>query len=381
VAELVDAVDSKSTGLAHLGSTPSEATIERHHFDYSLPRELIAQAPLAQRSASRLLVLDAAHTQWQDRRISELAGLLEPGDLLLFNDTRVLPARVRLRKASGGRLEMLLERPLAEHRALVQLRDSKAVRVGMTLHSPGGPVTIVQRREEFWEIELPLPAVSFFERHGSVPLPPYIEREADERDRERYQSVFARVPGAVAAPTASLHFDRPLLAALAARGVEQACVTLHVGAGTFQPLRSESLEGHRLHREWYQVSAEAAATIERTRAAGRRVIAVGTTVARTLESAALAAEASSGVAAPPALQLGAGETTLFIHPGYRFRIVDGLITNFHLPQSSLLMLVCAFAGREPVLAAYAHAVAARYRFFSYGDAMLAWPLRPRGPRA
>jgi S-adenosylmethionine:tRNA ribosyltransferase-isomerase len=323
-------------------------------------------------------VLDAAGAQWQDRRMIELPALLEPGDLLLFNDTRVLPARVQVRKASGGRLEMLLERPLADQRALVQLRDSKSVRVGMTLLSAGGPVTVVQRRAEFWEIELPLPAVSFFERHGSVPLPPYIEREADESDRERYQSVFARVPGAVASPTASLHFDTALIAALAARGILQACVTLHVAAGTFQPLRSESLAGQRLHREWYQVGAEAAAAIARARAERRRVIAVGTTVARALESAALAAEDGGEVAVRPLLRVGASDTTLFIHPGYRFRIIDGLITNFHLPQSTLLMLVCAFAGRELVLAAYAHAVAARYRFFSYGDAMLVWPLQPRG---
>jgi S-adenosylmethionine:tRNA ribosyltransferase-isomerase len=372
VAELVDAVDSKSTGLAHLGSTPSEATIairttpsgriKRSDFDFDLPAELIAQTPLPRRSASRLLLLERARDACQDRRIDQLPALLQAGDLLVFNDTRVLPARVPARKLSGGRIELFLERALEGVRALVQLRDSKSLRPGMSLQTGGGLVRLIARRAPFWEVELPAEAVAFFDAHGLVPLPPYIERPADPADRERYQSLLARVPGAVAAPTASLHFDQSLLAALAARGIERSLITLHVGAGTFQPLRSESLEAHVMHSERYEVSAATVAAIGRARAAGRRVVAVGTTVARALESAALA----SG----PQLAAGHGETTLFIVPGYRFQVIDALLTNFHLPQSTLLMLVAAFAGRQRVLAAYAHAVRERYRFFSYGDAML-----------
>ena len=381
MAELVDAVDSKSTGLAHLGSTPSEATIanpttpsgriKRSDFDFDLPAQLIAQAPLPQRSASRLLLLDGAQPGWQDRRIDELPQLLQAGDLLVFNDTRVLPARVPARKPSGGRIELLLERALDGARALVQLRDSKSVRPGMSLQTSGGLVRLIARRAPFWEVELPSDAVAFFDAHGLVPLPPYIDRPADPADRERYQSVLARVPGAVAAPTASLHFDAALLAALAARGIGHSLITLHVGAGTFQPLRSEVLEQHVMHSERYEVDSATVAAIARTRAAGRRVVAVGTTVARALESAALAA---GGRLAP-----ACGETTLFIVPGYRFQVIDALLTNFHLPQSTLLMLVAAFAGRERVLAAYAHAVQAGYRFFSYGDAMLLLARTPAAP--
>jgi S-adenosylmethionine:tRNA ribosyltransferase-isomerase len=379
VAELVDAVDSKSTGLAHLGSTPSEATIviattpsgriKRSDFDFDLPPELIAQTPLARRSASRLLLLDGAHGSWHDRHIEQLPALLAPGDLLVFNDTRVVPARMPARKPSGGRIELFLERALDGRRALVQLRDSKSVRLGMALQTGGGEVRLLARRAPFWEVELPAEAVSFFDAHGLVPLPPYIERAADTLDRERYQSLWARVPGAVAAPTASLHFDQALLAALAARGIHSCLITLHVGAGTFQPLRSESLAAHVMHHERYQVGAATVAAIAAARAAGRRVVAVGTTVARALESAALAAG--------PALAPAHGDTALFIVPGYRFQVIDALVTNFHLPQSTLLMLVAAFAGRQPVLAAYAHAVRERYRFFSYGDAMLVLPQAPR----
>jgi S-adenosylmethionine:tRNA ribosyltransferase-isomerase len=365
VAELVDAVDSKSTGLAHLGSTPSEATtIRRSDFDYQLPPELIAQAPLPRRSSSRLLLLDGASGRWQDRTIEQLPALLQAGDLLVFNDTRVVPARLLARKPSGGRIEVFLERALVQRRALVQLRDSKSVRIGLALQSAGGPVLIRARHGQLWEIELPEPAIGFFERHGQVPLPPYIRRAPQDSDRERYQSLWARVPGAVAAPTASLHFDSELLQGLAQRGVAHAWVTLHVGAGTFAPVRGEDLSQHTLHSEHYEIGADCVRAIANTRRCGRRVIAVGTTVARALESAALAG---------PGLAEGAGETTLFIRPGYRFQVIDALLTNFHLPQSTLLMLVSAFAGREQVLAAYAHAVAQGYRFFSYGDAMLVWP--------
>jgi S-adenosylmethionine:tRNA ribosyltransferase-isomerase len=276
----------------------------------------------------------------------------------------VLPARLPARKPTGGRIEILLERTLPARRALVQLRDSKSVRPGLALHSAGGELRILARRGELWEIELPAEPVEFFERHGQVPLPPYIRRAPQPSDRERYQSLWARVPGAVAAPTASLHFDAELLAALQARGIERAWVTLHVGAGTFAPVRTDDLANHRLHSESYQVGPETVAAIERTRLRGGRIVAVGTTVARALESAAAA-----GLRLLPT----SADTALFIQPGYRFRVIDALLTNFHLPQSSLLMLVSAFAGRDSVLAAYAHAVAERYRFFSYGDAMLVYP--------
>ncbi len=261
--------------------------MRRSDFEYSLPAELIAQTPLAVRSASRLLVLDGATGRCADHSFLELPALLQPGDLLVFNDTRVLPARLAARRASGGRVELLLERPLAPRGALVQMRASNPLRAGEELSSAGGPLRLVARHGDLWEVELPEPAVEFFERFGSVPLPPYITRAADARDRERYQSLFARVPGAVAAPTASLHFDAALLAALAARGVESAVVTLHVGAGTFQPLRGEELEEHVMHSERYAVPTATVDAISRTRSAGGRVLAVGTTVARSLESAAV----------------------------------------------------------------------------------------------
>jgi len=324
---------------------------------------------LARRSASRLLLLDGADGSWQDTRIEQLPALLAPGDLLVFNDTRVIPARMPAHKPSGGRIELFLERPLDGRRALVQLRDSKSVRPGMALQTGGGEVRLIARRAPFWEVELPAEALAFFDAHGLVPLPPYIERDADTLDKDRYQSLWARVPGAVAAPTASLHFDQALLSALVARGVHSCLITLHVGAGTFQPLRSESLEEHVMHRERYRVDAATVAAIAAARAAGRRVVAVGTTVARALESAAQA----SG----PTLAPAHGDTAMFIVPGYRFQVIDALLTNFHLPQSTLLMLVAAFAGRREVLAAYAHAVRERYRFFSYGDAMLLFPQAPR----
>ena len=336
--------------------------MRRSDFEYSLPAGLIAQAPLPQRSASRLLVLDGATGTCADQQFSDLPALLRPGDLLIFNDTRVLPARLAARRSSGGRVELLLERPLGGHGALVQARASNPLRAGEQLASAGGAVRLHARHDDLWEVELPEPAVEFFERCGTVPLPPYITRKPDAADRERYQSLFARVPGAVAAPTASLHFDAAILAALAARGIERAMVTLHVGAGTFQPVRSETLDGHAMHAEWYAVPAATVDAIGRARAAGQRVIAVGTTVARSLEAAGAAT-----------LRAASGDTTLFIHPGFRFGVVDGLITNFHLPGSTLLMLVAAYAGLEPVLAAYRHAVQHQYRFFSYGDAMLIWP--------
>jgi len=346
-------------------------------FAYHLPAELIAQEPPAERSGGRLLVVDGMTGALLDRAIRDLAAQLRAGDLLVVNDTQVIAARLHGNKPSGGRVEILLERPLAGGQALAQLSASKPIRAGLEVATAGGMVRVLAREAELWRIELPSPAVEFFERFGEVPLPPYIHRPPQPADRERYQSVFAREPGAVAAPTASLHFDAALLAALAARGVRHACITLHVGAGTFQPLRSDDVAAHLLHPERASVAAATCAAINATRAGGGRVVAVGTTVVRALESAALAAgdarAPSPGSGQPGqalALAPWQGETRLFITPGFRFRVCDVLLTNFHLPESTLLMLVCAFAGQRAVLEAYAHAVRARYRFFSYGDAML-----------
>ncbi len=339
--------------------------MRRQDFSYDLPAELIAQAPPAERAAGRMLVLDTGSGAVADRTIRDLPACLAPGDLLVLNDTRVVAARIFGHKPSGGRVEILLERPLSGQEALVQLSASKPIREGLEVSTAGGVVRVVRREGELWCISLPQPALEFFEHVGEVPLPPYIRRPAAAADRERYQSIFAREPGAVAAPTASLHFDAALVAALEARGVQRTLVTLHVGAGTFQPLRAEELATHVLHAERAAVGTAACAAIAAARARGGRVVAVGTTVVRALESAALAAGTPHGALTP-----WAGDTRLFITPGFAFRVCDALLTNFHLPESSLLMLVCAFAGRPAVLAAYAHAVRARYRFFSYGDAML-----------
>jgi S-adenosylmethionine:tRNA ribosyltransferase-isomerase len=351
--------------------------VRRQDFAYHLPAELIAQEPPAERSAGRMLVVDGMTGAVLDRTIRDLAAQLRAGDLLVVNDTQVIAARLSGNKPSGGRVEILLERALEGGQALAQLSASKPIRAGLEVATAGGRVRVLAREAELWRIELPAPAVEFFGRFGEVPLPPYIHRPPQPADRERYQSIFAREPGAVAAPTASLHFDAALLDALAARGVRRASVTLHVGAGTFQPLRSDDVAAHRLHPERASVAAATCAAIEATRAGGGRVVAVGTTVVRALESAALAAgdahPASAAIVTPartPALAPWHGETRLFITPGFRFRVCDVLLTNFHLPESTLLMLVCAFAGQRLVLEAYAHAVRTRYRFFSYGDAML-----------
>jgi S-adenosylmethionine:tRNA ribosyltransferase-isomerase len=293
-----------------------------------------------------------------------LPELLRPGDLLVFNDTRVLPARVVGRKPTGGRVELLLERLLGPRSALVHLQASHKPSAGSFVDLPGGArARVGARRAELTEIELDRDVVPFLEAHGQTPLPPYIARTADAADRERYQTVFARAPGAVAAPTAGLHFDLGVLDALAARGVDHAFLTLHVGAGTFAPVRTERVEDHELHAEWLEVGAEMCAAVERCRARGGRVVAVGTTSVRALETAA-----RGGNVTPVS-----GDSRLYIYPGFEFRVVDAMVTNFHLPESSLLMLVCAFAGREQTLAAYRHAVEQRYRFFSYGDAMLVTP--------
>jgi S-adenosylmethionine:tRNA ribosyltransferase-isomerase len=341
--------------------------MRRADFHYELPPELIAQTPLPERSASRLLTLDGATGAVVDRHFTDLPDLLRPHDLLVFNDTRVVAARLFGSKPSGGRVEIFLERATGLDRAWVQLRASKPIRPGLVIATAGGEVRVVERVHgeagDLWEIATPGDPLGFFEAHGSVPLPPYIERSASAADRERYQSIFARESGAVAAPTASLHFDPRLVARIDAMGVRRACATLHVGAGTFQPLRVADVSQHVMHAERYTVPSGLVAAVASTRAAGGRVVAVGTTVARALEAAA-----SGGV-----LVEGHGETRLFITPGYAFRVVDALITNFHLPESTLLMLVAAYAGLEDVLAAYRHAVDQRYRFFSYGDAMWITP--------
>jgi len=349
-----------------VGSTPTSGTtiLRRSDFHYDLPPELIAQAPLAERRASRLLVLEGATGALADRMFAALPELVRPGDLLVLNDTRVLPARVLGRKPTGGRVECLLERLLGPRRALVQLRASHTPQPGSEIELPDrARAEIVARVGELFEVTLDRDFVPFLEAHGQTPLPPYIARVADAADRERYQTVFARAPGAVAAPTAGLHFDRVMFDALAARGVERAFLTLHVGAGTFAPVRTERVEDHELHEEWLEVSADTCAAVERCRARGGRVVAVGTTSVRALETAA-----RGGRLVP-----FAGMSRLFVFPGFEFRVVDAIVTNFHLPESSLLMLVAAFAGREATLAAYRHAVAERYRFFSYGDAMLVTP--------
>lgn len=332
-------------------------------FDYELPPELIAQVPAPQRSGSRLLHLDASGAL-HDRRFAELPTLLRAGDLLVFNDTRVIKARLRGQKESGGRVEVLVERITAPQTALAHVRASKSPRAGTRLRlADAFDVEVSGREGELFELLFPENVLALLEAHGSTPLPPYIAHDAGEDDDSRYQTVYAREPGAVAAPTAGLHFDENMLDVLAQQGVDHTFVTLHVGAGTFQPVRVEKLSEHVMHAERFHVSAETLQKIRQTRAAGGRVVAVGTTSVRALESAA-----AQLVSAPEGVD-AEGDTRLFITPGYRFQLVDALITNFHLPQSTLLMLVSALAGMEPIRRAYAHAVQSRYRFFSYGDAM------------
>lgn len=331
-------------------------------FDYELPPELIAQVPAAARSASRLLCVDGMHRS--DRAFAELPSLLAPGDLLVFNDTRVIKARVFGQKATGGRVELLIERIVADREAWAQVRASHKPRTGSLLHfAEGASARVIERDDRFHRLafEGTGPLYEWLEAHGEVPLPPYVGRRAEASDAARYQTIFAREPGAVAAPTAGLHFDAALMDALEARGVARAFVTLHVGAGTFQPVQHEDLARHRMHEEAYTLPQPTVDAIAAARARGGRVIAVGTTTLRALEAA---------VHGPAGLAAQSGHTALFITPGYRFAIVDRLITNFHLPRSTLLMLVSAFAGFEAIRAAYGHAIAARYRFYSYGDAML-----------
>lgn len=334
-------------------------------FDYFLPPELIAQAPLPERSASRLLVVQPDEhgvNALLDRRFADLPDLVGPDDLLVFNDTRVIHARLHGVKDSGGQVEVLIERAVGPHEALAQVRASKSPRTGSTLRlADAFDAEVLGRVGEFYHLRFPAGEDLFalLERHGKLPLPPYIQRAAGDDDESRYQTVFAREPGSVAAPTAGLHFDEGVLARIAARGAKCAWLTLHVGAGTFQPVRVDDLGEHRMHRERYVIPQETVDAIAATRAAGGRVIAVGTTSMRALEAAA-----QDGP-----LEAGSGETEIFILPGFRFQVVDALITNFHLPKSTLMMLVSAFAGMDGIRRAYAHAVAQRYRFFSYGDAM------------
>ena len=331
-------------------------------FDYALPPELIAQAPSVKRTGSRLLQIDGPRLL--DLAFADLPQCLAAGDLVVFNDTRVIKSRLRARRPTGGNVELLLERALGPAEAVFQLRASHPPRPGGVLLLPGDArATVVERDGRFFRLRLDGIAslFDFLERHGEVPLPPYIARTAGAEDESRYQTVYARHAGAVAAPTAGLHFDEPMLAALAAAGIASAYVTLHVGAGTFAPVETEDLARHRMHAEWYRIPVETVAAIDAARKRGGRIIAVGSTSLRALESAA----DSRGV-----VSAGDAETQLFITPGYRFRVVERLLTNFHLPKSTLLMLVSAFAGYANIRAAYAHAIDARYRFYSYGDAML-----------
>ena len=331
-------------------------------FDYELPHELIAQAPLPQRSASRLLVVAGATLN--DQSVTDLPECLRPGDLLVMNDSRVIHARLYGRKASGGQVEVLVERIVGSDEVLVQVRASKPPKAGSRLILEGDlDVDVIARVGEFYHLRLPGDALALIEQHGRLPLPPYITRDAAAPDEARYQTVYAREKGSVAAPTAGLHFDDELIAGLRARGVAIAYVTLHVGAGTFQPVRTHDLAEHRMHTERYSIPAETLAAIAAARARGGCIVAVGTTTLRALESAA-------DTDTQDIVKVGAGETAIFITPGFRFRVVDKLLTNFHLPKSTLLMLVAAFAGLPEICAAYRHAIEARYRFFSYGDAML-----------
>ncbi|KAF3997399.1 tRNA preQ1(34) S-adenosylmethionine ribosyltransferase-isomerase QueA [Glaciimonas immobilis] len=335
-------------------------------YDFTLPSELIAQLPLSERSASRLLHVDG--DQLIDRQFTDMVELLSPGDLLVFNDTRVLKARFFGVKATGGKVEVLVERVIDNRTVHAQVRASKSPPAGARIClAEAFDVIVGERVGEFYTLIFPADVFELIEAHGRLPLPPYIAHTADAFDETRYQTVYAREPGAVAAPTAGLHFDLALLERLRQKGVSFAYVTLHVGAGTFQPVRTENLAEHKMHTEWYTITPETVNAVGATKAAGGNVVAVGTTSLRALESAS-----QSGV-----LQAGGADTALFITPGYAFKTVDRLITNFHLPKSTLLMLVSAFTGYNVIKAAYAHAIARQYRFFSYGDAMLL-TYRPNG---
>lgn len=339
-------------------------------FDFDLPEELIAQFPAGQRTDSRLLCLDGNSGAIADACFRDIVDRIHPGDLLVFNNTKVIKARLPGEKDSGGKVEVLVERIIDQHRILAHVKASHAPKAGGRLRLAGAfEATVLGRHDDLFELYFNSDdgVLELLDRHGKLPLPPYITHSPDASDEERYQTVYASQPGAVAAPTAGLHFDEALLQALAERGVRSAFVTLHIGAGTFQPVRTEQVAEHVMHSEWYQIPEETVAAVKATQLAGGKVTAVGSTAMRALESAAQGSE----------LLAGSGDTDIFITPGYRFRIVDRLLTNFHLPRSTLVMLVSAFAGTANIQRAYRHAVARRYRFFSYGDAMLLerqdWP--------
>ncbi len=340
---------------------PTVVNMKTSDFSFELPDQLIARYPQPERSGSRLLHLDGPSGEVTHRQFTDLLGLVEAGDLLVFNNTRVIPARLFGQKASGGKLEALLERVISDDEALSHIKSSRSPKPGAIIELEGAKVEVVSREGALFRLkfELAQPLVEWLETVGHMPLPPYMEREDELSDRERYQTVYNEKPGAVAAPTAGLHFDESMLESLKQKGVQLAFVTLHVGAGTFQPVKVDDVNDHVMHSEYLEVDQSVCDAINATRAAGKRVIAVGTTSVRSLESAS-----ASG-----SIQPYSGETDIFIYPGYEFKSVDALVTNFHLPESTLLMLISGFAGRGPVLNAYAEAVAHEYRFFSYGDAM------------
>ncbi|MGI2179717.1 tRNA preQ1(34) S-adenosylmethionine ribosyltransferase-isomerase QueA [Shewanella frigidimarina] len=334
-------------------------------FSFDLPDELIARYPTAQRNASRLLTLSGENSELADKKFTDLFNLINPGDLMVFNNTRVIPARLFGQKSTGGKLEILVERMLDDKRILAHVRSSKSPKVDTLIDLDGGyQMKMLARHDALFELELQSDKtiLEVLEDVGHMPLPPYIDRPDEDTDKERYQTVYNQTPGAVAAPTAGLHFDDAMLADLKAKGVNIAFVTLHVGAGTFQPVRVDNVLEHKMHSEWANVSQEVVDLIAQTKAAGNRVVAVGTTSVRSLESAARASGDSP-------LEAFSGDTDIFIYPGFQFKVVDAMVTNFHLPESTLIMLLSAFAGYEAVMNAYQHAITQKYRFFSYGDAM------------
>lgn len=345
--------------------------MRKQDFHFDLPKELIASSPTAERSASRLLELDGSSGTITDRQFTDIEQLLGAGDLLVFNNTQVIPARLFGKKPTGGKVEILLERLTCDTEAVAQIRSNRSPKAGSQIIVVDGNgeatdylIEVTGREGQFFTIRFAnASAAAVMEDCGHMPLPPYIEREDEPQDFERYQTVYAEKPGAVAAPTAGLHFDEPLLKRLAAKGVQFAYVTLHVGAGTYQPVKVDDLSEHVMHKEWLEVSPETVAAVQKTKAAGGNVVAVGTTAVRSLETAAASGE----------IKPYRGDTQLFINPGYQFNAIDVMVTNFHLPESTLIMLVSAFAGKHFVMNAYQHAIDQRYRFFSYGDAMFVKP--------
>jgi len=336
--------------------------MKKSDFNYQLPAALIAQKPLAERDASRLLCMDRNAGAIVDRQFTDFIDLIDQRDLLIFNDTKVIPARLFGKKHSGGKVEILIERILDDHRAIAHVRASKSAKAGTLIElDKGYCCEVLGRADDLFQLEFKgdNSLLTLLEQIGHIPLPPYITREDDDSDLTRYQTVFAREAGAVAAPTAGLHFGLAMMEKLKAKTVQTAFVTLHVGSGTFQPVRVENLSEHLMHKEYFAVSPETVAAVQQARARGGRVIAIGTTAVRALESASTSGQ----------LEAGFGDTDLFITPGYQFKSVDAMLTNFHLPESTLLMLVSAFAGYQPIMNAYSHAIDQSYRFFSYGDAM------------